>query len=85
VLNTVTERMKDFFQRNPSVGAAGGDAAIASPSGVLDAAGRDQVRELTTLMAEAEVAWETARSLTGEGDEADGASEEGQDLGPASE
>ena len=72
--------MRDFFQRNPTPSAtAAADGAADAP---LDPAEKAQVRELTALMAEAEVAWDRAQALTaaGEGDDdGDGGQEVGAD------
>ena len=67
-LESVSQRMRDFFQRNPSPSATA--AANGATDAPLDPAEKAQVRELTALMAEAEGAWDTAQALAaGEGDD----------------
>ncbi len=53
--------MKNFFERNPSVAQA---APAEAAGGLLDAQGQSQVKELTSLMSEAEEAWNRAQQLT---------------------
>jgi hypothetical protein len=53
-LASVSQKLQDFFAKNPSADSAEG----------VDLSTDEQVKELTSLMAVAEQAWERARSLS---------------------
>ncbi len=58
LLDSAAERMKRFFEAHRA-----GTSAGAQATDDVDAAGSEKVKELTALMAEAEVAWERAHEL----------------------
>ncbi|GAX79164.1 hypothetical protein CEUSTIGMA_g6604.t1 [Chlamydomonas eustigma] len=79
VLDSVTTRMRDFFDRNPSPSAEDGGLLSSEeemgPSGPSEIM-RAQVQELTSLMAEAEVAWDLAQQLAGDEEESSSRSDD---------